>query len=223
MTTRILIVEDDAALAGSMVRRLGREGYEIELCTCGDSGVARAMQWRPDLVLLDLMLPGQSGLDVLQRLSLAHLRTIVLTARVEVADRVRCFELGAIDYVPKPFFMDEILARIRTRLAPVSESPRRLVQFRGAVVDLDARSVILNGKPVVLTRFEFDLLAYLVERPGRAVSRSQIQVQGLPSSDPTTARTIDTHVVRLRRKLEDAGRAIVTVWGVGYRFDKEQP
>ena len=221
MVARLLIVEDDAALAGSLVRRLQREGYEVELSTRGDEAVERALRIRPDLVLLDLMLPGHSGLEVLLRLTRERLRTIVLTARTEVSDRVRCFELGAVDYLPKPFFLDELAARIRARLPQVAQLPRRLVLFGECAVDLDAHVVSVGGNPVALTRFEFAVLAYLAERPGRAVSRVQIQEQALPSSEPATERTVDTHIVRLRRKLGDAGEAIVTVWGVGYRLDLE--
>jgi DNA-binding response OmpR family regulator len=223
MASRVLVIEDDATLAGSLVRRLRRDGYEVELSPRGDSGLERVVRWRPDLVVLDLMLPGRSGLEVLERLTRERLKAIVLTARVEVADRVRCFELGAVDYVPKPFFLDEISARVRARLAPLPEGDRKVVRFGDAAVDLAARTVTLAGEPIALTRFEFAVLAYLVERPGRAVSRAQIQQQALPGSEQAMERTVDTHIVRLRRKLGSAGGAIVTVWGVGYRFDAERP
>jgi len=219
MTSRVLIIEDDATLAGSLVRRLRRDGYEVELSPRGDSGLERAVEWRPDLVVLDLMLPGKSGLEVLERLTRERLKTLVLTARVEVADRVRCFELGAVDYVPKPFFLDEISARVRARLAPQPDTEGELVGWDDALVDLAARTVSVGGHPVALTRFEFAVLAYLLERPGRAVSRAQIQEQALPGAEPATERTVDSHIVRLRRKLGSAGSAIVTVWGVGYRMD----
>jgi two-component system, OmpR family, response regulator len=222
MASRVLVIEDDATLAGSLVRRLRRDGYEVEVCWRGDSGLERAVEWQPDLVVLDLMLPGKSGLEVLGRLTREGRKTIVLTARVEVADRVRSFELGAVDYVPKPFFLDEISARVRARLAPLPDFQRRIVRWAGAAVDLDARTVTLAGNPVALTRFEFAVLAYLIERPGRAVSRAQIQEQALPGAEPAAERTVDTHIVRLRRKLGSAGDAIVTVWGVGYRLDLER-
>jgi two-component system, OmpR family, response regulator len=223
MASRVLVIEDDATLAGSLVRRLRRDGYEVELSPRGDSGLERAVEWQPDLVVLDLMLPGKSGLEVLERLARERLKAIVLTARVEISDRVRCFELGAIDYVPKPFFLDEISARVRARLAPLPEFDRKVVRFGDAAVDLGARIVTLAGAPIALTRFEFAVLAYLVERPGRAVSRSQIQEQALPGTEQAMERTVDTHIVRLRRKLGSSGGAIVTVWGVGYRFDVERP
>jgi two-component system OmpR family response regulator len=219
MTSRVLIIEDDAVLAGSLVRRLRRDGYEVELSPRGDIGLQRAIEWQPALVVLDLMLPGKSGLEVLERLTRERLKTIVLTARVEVADRVRCFELGAVDYVPKPFFLDEISARVHARLAPPPDAERKIVRWGDAVVDLAARTVTVAGEPVALTRFELAVLEYLVERPGRAVSRAQIQEQALPGAEAATERTVDSHIVRLRRKLGCAGGAIVTVWGVGYRLD----
>jgi DNA-binding response OmpR family regulator len=221
MTSRILVIEDDPNLAGSLVRRLRRDGYEVELSVDGVDGARRAVQLHPDLVLLDLMLPGRSGLDVLERLALERVKTIVVTARVELDDRLRCFELGAVDYVPKPFFLDEISARVRARLGREPEVVHRVVRWRDAAVDLDGRTVTVAGHPVSLTRCEFSMLAYLVERPARALSRAQIMSQAMPSSDQALDRTVDTHIVRLRRKLGHAGACIVTVWGVGYRFDPE--
>jgi two-component system OmpR family response regulator len=223
MASRVLVIEDDATLAGSLVRRLRRDGHEVEVSSRGDTGLERAVDWQPDLVVLDLMLPGKSGLEVLGRLTREGLKTIVLTARVEVADRLRSFELGAVDYVPKPFFLDEISARVRARLAPLPESQRRVVRWGDAAVDLAARTVTVAGVPVALTRFEFAVLAYLIERPTRAVSRAQIQEQALPGAEQAAERTVDSHIVRLRRKLGSAGGAIVTVWGVGYRLDLEPP
>src|SRR5688500_16827201 len=165
MASRVLVIEDDATLAGSLVRRLRRDGYEVELSPRGDSGLERAVEWQPDLVVLDLMLPGKSGLEVLDRLTRERLKTIVLTARVEVADRLRCFELGAVDYVPKPFFLKELSARVRARLAPLPDAQRKIVRWADAAVDLAGRTVTLADVPVALTRFEFAVLAYLVERP----------------------------------------------------------
>jgi len=220
---RILVVEDDVQLAGSLVRRLSRDGYDVELATDGVDAARRALAPQADfaLVLLDLMIPRMHGLDLLKKLGATGILTIVVTARVDLADRLSSFELGAIDYVPKPFFLDEISARIRARLgrAGPPASARRVVRWLDVAIDLDAHTVVRGDTPVVLTRYEHALLAYLVARPGRAVSRARIAQDALPGLDVPGERTIDTHVVRLRRKLGGAGAAIVTVWGVGYRFD----
>jgi two-component system, OmpR family, response regulator len=219
MKTQILLIEDDAPLAGSLVRRLRRDGHEVELVLDGEAGAHRARELRPALVLLDLMLPSRSGLEILECLSRMQIPTIVITARVELGDRLRCFELGAVDYVPKPFFLEEISARVRARLGANRSRPPRRVGWDDALVDLDARTVSVGGLQVALTRYEFDILAYLVSRPGRAVSRAMIVEQALPGAEDSLDRTVDTHVARLRRKLGPAGMAIATVWGVGYRFD----
>jgi two-component system OmpR family response regulator len=218
---RILIIEDDANIAGSLVRRLRRDGYEVEVENDGENGARRAVELRPDLVLLDLMLPSRSGLEILKLLHAERLKTIVVTARVDLEDRLRCFELGAADYVPKPFFLDEICARIRARLQSAVVDPHCVIRWADAEVDLDARTVACGDELVPFTRYEFATLAYLLERPGRAVSRAQLAEHAAAFSDPTSARNIDTHIARVRRKLGRAGAAIVTVWGVGYRFDPE--
>lgn len=220
---RILLVEDDVTLAGALVRRLRREGYRVELGTDGEQGGRLARELQPDLVLLDLMLPRCSGLEVLRGVTMAGLRAIVLTACVDLNDRLRCFELGAVDYVPKPFFMDEICARIRARLHQDPHAAHRLVHVADIQVDLDARCVTRQGALVPLTRREFTLLAYLVQRPGRAVSRSQLAEASAVLGEPALARTVDSHVARLRRKLGSAGGVIATVWGVGYRFEPDVP
>jgi len=219
MKTQILLIEDDAPLASSLMRRLQRDGHEVELMLDGEAGARRALALRPALVLLDLMLPSRSGLEILECLGREQIKTIVTTARVELGDRLRCFELGAVDYVPKPFFLDEISARVRARLIATRSQPPRQVGWSDALVDLDSRLVSVAGLQVPLTRYEFDILSYLIHRPGRAVSRAMIVEQALPAAENSLDRTVDTHVARLRRKLGKAGAAIVTVWGVGYRFD----
>lgn len=219
VSARILIVEDDAELAASLVRRLRSEGYEVELSTDGNDARARVARQPVDLVLLDLMLPGVHGHEVLKKLAAASVPTIVVTARTSLEDRLRCFELGAADYVPKPFFLDEITARVRARLSQRGRpNPRATVAWADAVFDLDARTVHRGGNLVALTRYELAALAYLVERPDRAVSRATLAENAFPSLEAPSDRTIDSHLVRVRKKLGPAGAAIVTVWGVGYRF-----
>lgn len=224
-SSRVLVVEDDPKVAAGLVRGLREGGFEAELACDGAAGARLALAGGFDAVLLDLMLPLRSGLEVL---ALLHGRrpvpTIVLTARSDLEDRLRAFELGAVDFVPKPFWVEEVIARLRARLRgpELKMTPARIVRFGRAVVDLDARTLSVAGAPVVLTRCEFDLLASLLERPGRALARRQLATLALAPFDERSARTVDSHITRIRRKLgAEAGACIATVWGIGYRFDRE--
>jgi len=219
---RVVVVEDDPSVAAGLVRGLRLAGFEVELATDGTTGARLAMAAEVDVVLLDLMLPARSGFEVLELLQRrpAIPPVIVLSARTELGDRLRAFQLGAVDFVPKPFWVEEIVARIRARLhAPEQPRASRVVEWAGVVVNLDARSVTVDGEPVALTRFELDLLAYLVQRPGRAIPRTQLASQALGPLDERTDRTVDSHLARIRKKLGPAASAIATVWGIGYRFD----
>jgi two-component system OmpR family response regulator len=221
---RILVIEDDPPVAGGLVRGLRAAGFAVELATDGTTGARLAVAGGVDAVLLDLMVPGLSGFEVLAAL---HGRAsappvIVLTARVELDDRLRAFGLGAADFVPKPFWIEEIVARLRARLPGAAPArPARTIAWADVVVDLDARTLRVAGELVALTRVELDLLAYLVERPGRAIPREQLSraVAVVDDREDRDERTVDSHVSRLRRKLGAAAAAIATVWGIGYRFD----
>ena len=218
----VLLVEDDHALAAGLVQGLKRHGFEVELVTTGTDVVPLALSGAHDLIVLDLMLPGASGFDILEQLQhRSSPPVIVLTARTELADRLRSFELGAVDYVCKPFWAAELVARIRIRLglgAAPPESPRVLA-FGALTLDLSAREVMVAGEQVKLTRTELDVLAYLAQRPGRAIARSQLVAQVLPTvEDDAAARTVDTHITRIRKKLGAEGARVATVWGIGYRF-----
>ena len=220
MTPRILIVEDDEALGRQLADRLRQSGFEPTWLR--DGGAALAVD--PTgyaLVVLDLMLPGAHGLDVLKayREAAAETPVLVLSARNDTPSKVRALELGADDYVTKPFWPEELQARVQARLRRPSLQ-RESVFERGALrVDLDARSVAVGGAAVELTRAEFDLLAALVRRPGSAVSRQWLVEHVLDPDREGSARTLDVHVSRLRRKLGPEGGRIATVWGVGYRLE----
>jgi two-component system, OmpR family, response regulator len=221
---RVLVIEDDPSVAGGLVRGLRAAGFAVELATDGASGARLALAGGVGVVLLDLMLPELSGFEVLEalRTRASAPPVIVLTARVELDDRLRAFGLGAADFVPKPFWIEEIVARIRARLPGAERArPARTVAWADAVVDLEARTVRIAGESVALTRVELDLLAYLVERPGRAIPREQLSraVAVVDDREDRDERTVDSHVSRLRRKLGVAASAIATVWGIGYRFD----
>jgi two-component system, OmpR family, response regulator len=217
---RILVVEDDASTAAGIVRGLRALEFEVDLSTNGTDGVRQILTDRYDVVVLDLMLPGQSGFDVLERVRhRSRSQVIVLTARTDLPDRLRAFDLGAADFVSKPFWIEELVARIRSRLRLEDSRPNQVIAWSGVRVDLDARAVDVEGKPASLTPTEFAVLAFLVQRPGRPVSRRVLAESVLASLDEPDARTVDSHVARLRKKLAGGAAAIVTVWGIGYRFD----
>jgi two-component system response regulator ResD len=225
--TRVLVVEDDATVAEVVVRYLEREGFAVEAVADGRVAVERAGCSLPDLVVLDLMLPGLDGLEVCRRLrAVAPIPVIMLTARGEESDRVLGLELGADDYVAKPFSPRELTARVKSvlrraqgPLAPVATPA--VVEAGGLVIDVAAREVRRDGRLVALTAREFDLLVFLARSPRRAFRREELleHVWGYTYGDTST---VTVHIRRLREKLEpnpSAPERIQTVWGVGYRFD----
>jgi len=216
----VLVIEDDDSISAGLRRGLHAAGFDVALASGGDEGYERALSRRFDLIVLDLMLPDCSGLDVLRSWK-GQLTTpvVVLTARTDLEDRLEAFRLGAVDYVPKPFWIEELVARIRARLVSRTDRPRR-VRFEDVSVDLEGRTVSVGGEPTPFTPHEYDLLAYLVENGGRALTRRQIAQEALPLLGERDDRTVDSHIARIRRKLGPRGaRRLVTVWGIGYRFD----
>jgi len=219
VTQRILLVEDDESLGRQIAGNLREAGFEPTWLKDGDAAMREPI--RPyALVVLDLMLPGAYGLDVLKQIrgSGSSVPVLVLSARNETRDKVRALQLGADDFVSKPFFPEELLARVHARLRRPSLEAEGSVRVGELEVDLSARAVRVAGEPVELTRLEFDLLAALARRPGAAVARSWLADHVLDPEREGTERTLDVHVSRLRRKLGTAGRTIATVWGVGYRL-----
>jgi two-component system OmpR family response regulator len=221
---RVLVVEDDSGVAGGIVRGLRDAGFEVELATNGKDGAKKALEGGFAAIVLDLMLPEQSGFDVLEQLrGRSSIPILVLTVRSDLADRLRCFGLGAADFIAKPFWMEELVARLRTRLRISLEAPKRVVRWANVALDLDSRQVTIDNVDAGLTRNEFDVLAHLVEREGRAISRAQLAELALTPFEKRDARTVDSHIARIRKKLGDEGGArIVTVWGIGYRFEPER-
>lgn len=215
----LLVVEDDPRVAGELVRGLRAAGFGVELCTRGEGVLAKVVAQPLAAVVLDWMLPDVQGEELLRALTeRRRLPVIVLTARTDLATRLRAFDAGAIDFVGKPFFMEELAARLRTRIgAPPARD--EVVAFAGVTLDLRGRRVRGPDGEIALTRHELDVLAYLVARPGRAVSRAHLAEHALSLGGGCEPRTIDSHVSRLRRKLGGAGAAISPVWGIGYRFD----
>jgi two-component system OmpR family response regulator len=217
----VLVIEDDPSMGAAMVRGLRKAGFEVELATDGQQGLERALDPSFALVVLDLMLPERDGLEVLRHVH-ARVSTpvIVVTARTDLPDRLRAFELGAVDFLPKPFFVEELLARIHVRLG-TRATQGKVVRFGAAELDLDARALRVDAMPVHATPSEVALLAYLVSRPGRAIGRAEL-VQTLSELEESSPRNVDTHIAHLRKKLGSASAAIVTVWAHGYRFDPDR-
>ncbi len=219
MKRRILLVEDDEKLGRQVFEHLTSAGFEADWIRNGD----RALHAEPadySLWILDLMLPGTYGLDVLKAVrTRSDVPVLVLSARNDTRVKVRALELGGDDYLTKPFWPEELMARVHARLRrPMAERDGR-VQVDGLTLDLDARRVAVDGVELELTRVEFDLLATLVRRRGAAVPRACLADGVLDASREGTERTLDVHVSRLRKKLGSSGHRLTTVWGVGYRFD----
>ena len=228
VAARVLIIEDDDTVAEVVGRYLAREGYEVEIESDGAAGLDRALSDPPDLVVLDLMLPSLGGLEVCKRIrAAAPVPVIILTALGEETDRIVGLELGADDYVAKPFSPRELTARVKAVLrranGPLAASAGTPAVLRAGALEVDvtAHEARLDGELVALTAKEFDVLAYMMEHPRRAFRREQLleQVWGFSYGDTST---VTVHIRRLREKIEadpSAPRYVCTVWGVGYRFE----
>ncbi|CAN5649863.1 response regulator transcription factor [soil metagenome] len=225
--TRVLIVEDNHDLAFGLRNNLEIEGYAVDVAADGPSGLALARKAPPDLVVLDLMLPGMDGYRVLRQLREEGLAmpVLILTARGEEADKVLGFRLGADDYVTKPFGVLELLARVEAllrRSRPAALLPSTVLQRFGDIdVDLSTRTVRRGGEVVALTPMEFDLLVALIRGNGAVISRMELLAKVWGHSSAVLTRTVDTHIGELRRKLEQdpsTPRHILTVRKAGYRL-----
>ena len=223
MTGRILVIEDEPGIVDFLERGLRTHGFEVESATDGLVGTDRALSEPFDLIVLDMMLPGCSGLELLAHVREAKptLPVIILTARGEVEDRIVGLDAGAIDYLTKPFSLAELAARIRAQLRAAAQSPRTTLNAGDIEVNLLTREVRRGGELVRLSTTEFELLSYLLRNSGRVLSREQIlrAVWGY-DYDPGT-NVVDVYVGYLRRKLRRPGDKdpIATVRSVGYRFD----
>jgi DNA-binding response OmpR family regulator len=223
LTRTILVVEDEASIADAIATRLRSEGFEVAVARDGHTGIDLCRRLAPDLVVLDLMLPGIDGVDVCREIQRDHpVAVLMLTARDSENDLVVGLAVGADDYLTKPFSARELVARVHALLRRVERRPTLpsgTVQLGEVTIDLASRRVLKRSEPVHLTPTEFDLLAHLAEHPARVFTREQLlgQVWGYPGDAGT--RTVDSHVRALRRKL---GNDIVrTVHGVGYAAGEE--
>ena len=224
MQRPILIVEDDVDISESLKYNLEREGLTVITAATGEAGLAEALNERnpPLLIILDLMLPGMSGTELCRRLRRepATRRTpiIMLTAKVSEADRVAGLDLGADDYITKPFSVRELLARVRAVMRRADEHASKTYEDDHLLIDFDDVRVVCDGNKVKLTNKEFTLLSVLAKSADRVVSRQQLLDSVWGYSYYGDARTLDVHIRRLRQKLERCGDCIETVVGVGYRF-----
>jgi len=221
---RILVVDDEEDLLELVNYNLSREGFRVECVATGEAALAAARKNLPDLIVLDLLLPSVDGLEICRRLKAdektKHIPIIMLTAKSEEADMVSGLELGADDYMTKPFSPRVLLARVKAilRRKAKQSADDAVVQIRELVIHPGRHEVLIQGKPIELTYTEFRLLHHLARRPGWAFTRSQI-VDAIKGADyPVTERSVDVQVAGLRKKLGDLGRYIQTVRGVGYRF-----
>ena len=229
MASEVLVVEDEPDIRALVVHHLTREGFRCRIAGSGADALSRVKATPPDLVVLDLMLPGMDGLEVCRRLradpATAGVPIIMLTAKADEVDRVVGLEMGADDYVAKPFSPKELVARVRAvlRRARPGETARPLT---AGSLSLDAARhiVTVGGHPVELTPKEFDLLHALLEAAGRVLSREHLlnRVWGYAHADEIESRTVDVHIRRLRAKLGAEERRVATIKGVGYRFETDQ-
>jgi len=222
---RILVIEDDASILRGLADNLTFEAYEVLTASDGESGYRMIREKRPDLVILDLMLPRMSGYEICRKARAEGVRTpiIMLTARGEEADRILGLDLGADDYISKPFSVRELMARVRAHLrrSEGSAPSRDILQFDDIVVDFARYQARKGSQPLEMTRKEFGVLRYLSSRAGAVVTRDELlnEVWGYDAT-PTT-RTVDNHLASLRAKLEGVPsqpRHLLTIHGVGYRW-----
>jgi two-component system alkaline phosphatase synthesis response regulator PhoP len=230
MAQRILVVDDDREIVRLLRGYLEQAGYQVVAAYDGETALHLFRRERPNLAILDLMLPDRDGWDVTRIVrgdaGLSATPIIMLTARVEDHDKIVGLELGADDYVTKPFNPREVVARVRAvlRRAQGESAPSRVIRVGRVVIDQDAHQVEVNDQPVQLTPTEFSLLLALAEHPGHALTRLELIEKGLGYSYEGLERTVDSHIKNLRRKLHKAGATgdlIETVFGVGYRIVEE--
>ncbi len=228
---KILIVEDDASIALGLEGAISEEGYDARVARTGPDGYQLAKEWRPDLIVLDLMMPGMSGMEICKRLrdEGETVPIIMVTAKAEEDDKVLGLELGANDYVTKPFSLRELMARVKSHLRPLAggSNGRAVAQpsvfrFGNIVVDFKRHEVRRNGQLQELTNREFRLLQFFIQHPGELITRERLLEEIWGYHVLPNTRTVDNHILRLRKHLEpdpENPRYIKTIRGAGYLFD----
>ena len=226
MPHRIFIVEDEPDLRDTLSFNFENEGFEVSSFPDGEKCLTSVKKNKPDLIILDLMLPGINGLDVCREIRSEEenndVSIIMLTAKGEEIDRIVGFELGADDYVTKPFSVRELILRVKVLLKKRSDnqSAEKILEYGPVKMNLDAHSVLVDDIDVVLTALEFKLLKHLLKRRGRVQTRDQLLGDVWGYSSEVTTRTVDTHIKRLREKLGSMGKYVQTIRGVGYKFSR---
>jgi two-component system, OmpR family, alkaline phosphatase synthesis response regulator PhoP len=221
---RVLVVDDEEDILELVTFNLVKDGYQVVTAASGEEALRQTKHGTPDPILLDLMLPGLDGLDVCRALKsnadTDHIPIIMLTAKTEDADIVAGLELGADDYITKPFSPRVLLARLKAvlRRKKLEAAPDSPLVVHDIAIHLDRHEVLVKGNPITLTATEFSILHFLARRPGRVFSRDQIITAVKGDDYPVTERSVDVQIVGLRKKLGEAGDCVETVRGVGYRF-----
>jgi two-component system, OmpR family, response regulator CpxR len=218
---RILLIDDDAELCSLLVEFLSREGFSIECEHDGTRGLDRALHGGFNLMILDVMLPGLDGFEILRRLRAeSRVPVLMLTARGEDMDRISGLEMGADDYLPKPFNPRELVARIRAILRRLERprSPEGPLEINGVHIDPGTREVSANGRKIEVTTFEFDILEWLMRSAGKVVSRDDLMEHLYNRKATAFDRSVDMHISHLRKKLETGRPIIKTIRGAGYQF-----
>ena len=224
---KILVVDDDTNICELLRLYLTKEGYQVTTANDGEEGLEKFNQLKPDMVLLDVMMPRMDGLEVCRRIrKLGNTPVMMLTAKGETIDKVAGLEMGADDYIVKPFSPREVVARIKAVLRRTSEQQSNddgRVTLNGLVIDIKSYTVTLKGQPVICTPKEIEILYMLASNPGQVFTREQLlnKVWGYDFAGET--RTVDTHIKRIRAKLDNTGLnwSIKTIYGVGYKFEVE--
>mgnify|MGYP005704733915 FL=1 len=225
MTHKLFIVEDEPDLRDTLKYNFENEGFKVEAFSNGESFLDILQKNKPNLVILDLMLPGVSGLDVCRELrsndNYAGIGVVMLTAKSEEVDRIVGFELGADDYVTKPFSVRELILRVKVLLKKRTDNSanEQILKYGPISMNLEAHDVSVYEQSIILTALEFKLLKHLLKRKGRVQTRDQLLGDVWGYSSEVTTRTVDTHIKRLREKLGKTGELIQTIRGVGYRFN----
>jgi two-component system alkaline phosphatase synthesis response regulator PhoP len=224
--TKILVIDDEPSIINLVSAYLKPEGYEVYTAADGNAGLKSARAFKPDLIILDLMLPGMDGIELLSRLRReSDVYVIMLTARTDETDKIVGLSVGADDYVTKPFSPRELVARVKAALRRIKTGAgagveRSVLSFKHVLIDVDAHTVSVDDVPIELTSIEFDLLRALAENRGRVLSREQLLEKIWGSEYFGEMRVVDVHIGHVRQKLGNEA-LITTVRGVGYRFEDE--
>ena len=221
MLTKILLVEDDKKLGAQIVEYLNDAGYDTTWIIDGYDALEE-LHSNSDfkLLILDLMLPSVSGMEILENLRQhSNMPVLILSARNETFDKVKALKLGADDYMTKPFWPEELIERVKARLRRPNIEKSNIFIFKSMKIDYNARKVFINEKIVELTKAEYEIILILSKRPNETITRQILLDNALDPDNEGTERTLDVHISRLRKKLNDISKNIETVWGIGYRFN----